>query len=81
LPATARFVGLAQASVLAWANVWVAFGWLSGNVTWLTPWSVYYLSDTAWLLSLTAWTIKNKVWIANDTNKILIQPQIEEANL
>jgi hypothetical protein len=54
---------------------------LSGNVTWLTPWSVYYLSDTAWLLSLTAWTIKNKVWIANDTNKILIQPQIEEANL
>lgn len=65
--------------------IWVAKWWYAPDeqaivnilhyewLSWLTPWSDYYLSDTAWAISTTPWTNNVKIWKAIDENTLVIK--------
>lgn len=73
----------ARSSYTIWF-VWFAAEWwnaddsirvdyiLSRSMSWLTPASDYYLSDTAWAISTSAWTNSRKVWLAMSATDLWI---------
>jgi len=67
------FIGFATNTATTWNDVLVKANWLASGFSGLTPWSDYYLSDTAWAISTTPWTNEVKVGIAVEADKIRIK--------
>lgn len=70
-----NFIWFANNTVTSWNTVTINTAWVDSNQSWLTTWSEYYLSDTAWAISTTPWTNAVKVWKAISATEILIDTE------
>jgi len=68
-----NFVWFATNTISSWWNVVVDTSWISNTQSWLTAWSNYYLTSTAWAISTTAWTNIAHIWTAISWNLILLK--------
>lgn len=69
---SAAFIGFALSTAAAGANVSITTAGVVSSLTGLTPFSPYYLADTAGTISITPGTITRKVGIATDTTHLTV---------
>lgn len=50
------------------------FAGISKLLSGLTKDGIYYVSNTPWALSTSAWIVTFWIWVANDTNQLLLSP-------
>lgn len=72
------YQALSQAEwfVQTWYSIWqsiIVYRWIV-NLTWLVPWAIYMVSDTAWVISTSGWTFKTRIWEALSTTNLLVSP-------
>lgn len=69
---TAYYIGVCLTTTAIWWNVPIQIEGSNTVFSWLTKWSVYYISDTFGAISTTAGTIPRIVWYATDTTNLYI---------
>lgn len=64
---------ISTADYNTWELVKYNFKWIIKSLTWLIVDALYYISNTPWALSLTEWTNIYSVWVAKNSDELLLQ--------